>query len=150
MGAAAGAGVGPGKGDDAHPAGEGLLAAVLQDLQLLGGGKGDLNGVVLPDVAVGRLLQLLNLLLGELHAEIDGDHVAPHVKAYVFTAIAGVSDPGDDMLPGVVLHQVEAAGPVNVPLHLGAGLQRRSQVWTTRPSRSWTSRMEAPPRVPRS
>lgn len=62
MGAAAGAGVGPGKGDDAHPAGEGLLAAVLQDLQLLGGGKGDLNGVVLPDVAVGRLLQLLNLL----------------------------------------------------------------------------------------
>ena len=28
------------------------------------------------------------------------------------------------MLPGVVLHQVEAAGPVNVPLHLGARLQR--------------------------
>ena len=124
MGAAAGAGVRPGEGDDAHPSGEGLLAAVRQDLQLLGRGEGDLDGVVLPDVAVGRLLQFPDLLLGEFYAEVDGDHVAPHVKAHVFTAIAGVGDPGDDVLPGVVLHQIEAAGPVDVPLNLGAGLQR--------------------------
>ena len=62
MGTAAGAGVRPGEGDDAHPSGEGLLAAVRQDLQLLGRGEGDLDGVVLPDVAVGRLLQLLELV----------------------------------------------------------------------------------------
>ena len=30
-----------------------------------------------------------DLLLGEFYAEVDGDHVAPHVKAHVFTAIAG-------------------------------------------------------------
>ena len=58
----AGAGVGPGK-ETMRTRPVRALAAVLQDLQPWGG-KGDLNGVVLPDVAVGRLLQLLNLLPG--------------------------------------------------------------------------------------
>ena len=52
------------------------------------------------------------------------------------------------MLPGVVLHQVEAAGPVNVPSTWEPGSSGRSQVWTTRPSRlgppEWKRRPGSP------
>ena len=67
MGAAAGAGVRPGEGDDTHLAGEDLFAAVFQMFQLLRSRIGDGDGVVLPDVLVGPCLQLGHLFRGELH-----------------------------------------------------------------------------------
>ena len=124
MGAAAGAGVRPREGDDAHLSLDGLFAPVLQMGQLLRGGVGDLNRVVLPDVPVGRLLQRPDLVLGELYVEVNGDHVGPHVEAHVVAAVHGVGQAGDDVFPGVVLHQVEAAGPVDLPLHGAPLLQR--------------------------
>ena len=124
VGAAAGAGVRPGEGDDAHLSLDGLFAPVLQMGQLLRGGVGDLDRVVLPDVPVGRRLQRPDLVLGELHVEVNGDHVGPHVEAHVVAAVHGVGQAGDDVFPGVVLHQVEAAGPVDLPLHGAPLLQR--------------------------
>ena len=124
MGAAAGAGVRPGEGDDTHLAGEDLFAAVFQMFQLLRSRIGDGDGVVLPDVLVGPCLQLGHLVRGELHIQVDGNDVAAHVEAHIVTAEEAVGDAGDDMFSRVVLHQIKTAGPVDLPLYLAACLQR--------------------------
>ena len=46
------------------------------------------------------------------------------MKTNIVAPPLSVGDAGHDMLAGVVLHQIEAAFPVNLPLHLSAGLQR--------------------------
>ena len=55
------------------------------------------------------------------------------MEAHVVIAVGTVDQAGDDMLPGVLLHQVEAPRPVYSPLHLsprlqagGAGVDHRS------------------------
>ena len=118
VGAAAGAGVRPGEGDDAYLPVNGLLAPVVYMLQLLRGGVKDLRGAVLPQVAVDLRLQLLQLCLVQFYVQVDGDHVGSHVEADVVTAIFGVGQAGDDMLAGVLLHQVEPTLPVNGAGHL--------------------------------
>ena len=123
MGAAAGAHVRPGEGDDAHLAGEGLFAAIVQRLQLLRGGVGDDHGLVLPQIAVHRRLQPVELLLVDHGVQVDGDEVAAHVKTHIIAAPPGVGNAGDDVLPGVVLHQVKAPVPVDLPGDPAARLQ---------------------------
>ena len=123
MGAAAGTGVGSGEGDDAHLAGEGLIAAILQHLQLRGSRISDGDGMVLPDVLVGPCLQLSHLLRSELYIQINGDHIAAHVEAHIVTAVEAVGNTGDDVLSRVMLHEIKAAGPVDLSLHLSACLQ---------------------------
>lgn len=114
----------PGQEGDAHPAGEGLLAAVFQHLQFLGGGVGDDHGMVLPDVAVGLGLQLAELILVQQNIQVDGDKIGAHVEAHIVTAPLGVGQAGDDMFAGVVLHQVKAPLPVDLALDGGADVQR--------------------------
>ena len=46
------------------------------------------------------------------------------MKTNIVAPPLSVGDAGHDMLAGVVLHQIEAAFPVDLPLHLSAGLQR--------------------------
>ena len=124
MGAAAGAHVRPGESDNAHLAGEGLFAAIVQRLQLLRGGVGDDHGLVLPQIAVHRRLQPVELLLVDHGVQVDGDEVAAHVKTHIIAAPPGVGNAGDDVLPGVVLHQVKAPVPVDLPGDPAARLQR--------------------------
>lgn len=124
MGAAAGAHVRPGEGNDAHLAGEGLFAAVVQLFQLLRGGVGDEHRFVLPQIAVHGLFQLAELLLVDHGVQVDGNEVAAHVEPHVVTAPPRVGDAGDDVLPGVVLHQVKAPVPVDLPGDPAARLKR--------------------------
>ena len=79
--------------------------------------------MVLPDVLVGPCLQLGHLLRSERYIQINGDHVAAHVEAHIVTAVEAVGDAGDDVLSRVMLHEIKAAGPVDLPLHLAACLQ---------------------------
>ena len=62
MGAAAGAGISAGERNDSYPASQRLFAPVFQCCQLFRRREGDGDGVVFPDIAVGRLLQLLELV----------------------------------------------------------------------------------------
>ena len=112
MGAAAGAAVGPREGDDADLARQLLFAAVIQGVQ---GGflrVGDLHGPVRPDGLVGFALRVQGLLPGDVRVIVDGHHIGSQVEAHIVTVVVGAENAGDDMLSGVLLHMVEAAGPV--------------------------------------
>ena len=122
MGAAAGAGVRLGEGDDAHLTGQCLFAPIVQGLQLFRRGVGDLDGQVLPDDFIGLLLHLLEQFRGQFHVKVDNNSVIPHVKAYIVGAGAAVEDAADDVLAGVVLHEGKAPVPVQGAGDLGAHL----------------------------
>ena len=72
MGAAAGAAVRAGKGDDAHLSRQLLFGAVVHGFQLRRGRVGDLNGMVVVDVLVGFGFQRHNLLVRKGTVEVDG------------------------------------------------------------------------------
>ena len=80
--------------------------------------------MIFPDVAVGPGFHLQHLLPGHGGVIVDGDHVRSHVKAHVVAGKGGAQHTADDVLAGVLLHMVKAAGPVDLPLHLAANLQR--------------------------
>ena len=133
MGPAAGAGVRPREGDNADLPRDRLFAPIVQRSQLLRRGVGDRYGAVLPDVLVGPQLDVPQVFLLQRPVEIDGHQVAAQMEAHVVIAVGTVDQAGDDMLPGVLLHQVEAPRPVYSPLHLsprlqagGAGVDHRS------------------------
>ena len=113
MGAAAGAAVGPGELRDPHRPLQGLFAAVGDGGQLLRGGIIGPEGVIFPDVAVGPGLHLQHLLPGHGGVIVDGDHVRSHVEAHVVAGKGSAQHTADDVLAGVLLHMVKAAGPVD-------------------------------------
>lgn len=112
------------EGDDAHLSRQGLFAAVVQPLQLFRGGVGDLHRGVRPDCPVGLFLRGQDLLPGELRVIVDGDGVGPHVEAHIVAVIVPAEDAGEDVLSGVLLHMVEAAGPVDGAIHVFANFHR--------------------------
>ena len=59
---------------------------------------------------------------GDVGVVVDGHHVGPQVEAHVVAVVVGAEDAGDDMLSGVLLHMVEAAGPVQGAGDGAAGL----------------------------
>ena len=46
------------------------------------------------------------------------------MKAYIITAPPLASQAGDDMLSGVVLHEIKAAIPIDGPVYTAADIQR--------------------------
>ena len=116
MGAAAGAAVGPGEAGDAHLAGELLFAPVGEGGQLLGAGIEGLKGVVFPEVAVGPGLDVQHPLPGDVGVVVNDNRLLAQVEAGVVAVIGGAEHPADDMLSGVLLHMVKAAGPVDFPV----------------------------------
>ena len=114
----------PGKGHDPHLAGEHLLAAVVQPGQRIRRGEGDLHRGVLPDHLVGGLFRGHDLFPGQLGIVVDGHRVRPQVEAHIVTAVQRAQQAGENVLPGVLLHVVEPAGPVDGSLHFGADLHR--------------------------
>ena len=125
MGAAAGAGVRLGEGDDAHLTGQRLFAPIVQGLQLFRRGVGDLDRQVLPDDFIGLLLHLLEQFRGQFHVKVDDNGVIPHVKAHIIGPRAAVENAADDVLPRVILHEGEAPVPIQGAGDLGAHLQGR-------------------------
>ena len=124
MGAAAGAAVRPGEGDDADVAGDGLLAAVVDGGKLFAPVELDVHGMVFPEVAVGGGLHFLEGVPGDVGVIVDGDEILPHVEAHVVAGEAGAEHPGDDVLAAVLLHVVKAAVPVDGAGEGGADLHR--------------------------
>ena len=124
MGAAAGAAVRPGEGDDPDVAGDGLLAAVVDGGELFAPVELDVDGVVFPEVAVGGDIHFLEGVPGDVGVVVDGDEVLPHVETHVVAGEAGAEHPGDDVLAAVLLHVVEAAVPVDGAGEGGADLHR--------------------------
>ena len=124
MGAAAGAAVRPGEGHDPHLAGKRFLAAVVQTGQRIRRGEGDVHRSVLPDHLIGGLFRGHDLFPGQLGIVVDGHRVGPQVETHVVTVVQRAQQAGENVLPGVLLHVVEPAGPVNGPRHLGADLPR--------------------------
>ena len=114
VGAAAGAAVRAGPGDDPHRALQGLLAAVRQGGQGFAVGPAGLHRVVLPDVLVGQGLDLRHVLRRQGGVEVDGHQVPADVEAHVVAVVPGAEDAADDVLPAVLLHEVEAAGEVDL------------------------------------
>ena len=117
MGAAAGAAVRSRPGDNADLTGKGLLAAVVQSLQLVWRRKGDVDGMVLPDVPVGQPLHLQHVLRRQPGVEIDGHQIVSDVKAHIVTVEFSAQDAADDVLAAVLLHEVKPPLPVNAPLY---------------------------------
>ena len=124
MGSAAGAAVRPGKGHNAHLPWELPLAAVAQRRQGLRRGVGDLHRPVRPHGLVCQPLRLQSLLPGDGGVVVDGHHLRSQVKAHVVAVKLLTQDAGEDVLPGVLLHVVEPAGPVQGPCDLGPDLHR--------------------------
>ena len=124
VGAAAGAAVRAGPGDDPHRALQGLLAAVRQGGQGFAVGPAGLHRVVLPDVLVGQGLDLRHVLRRQGGVEVDGHQVPADVEAHVVAVVPGAEDAADDVLPAVLLHEVEAAGEVDLPRYRLSHRQR--------------------------
>ena len=115
MGTTAGTAVRLRKFHNADLAGELLLAPVVQSRQLLGGGVENLRLPVRPDSLVGQPFRLQGLLPGNFHVVVDGNGLRPQVEAHIITVIQAAEDAAEDMLPGVLLHVVKAAVPVQEP-----------------------------------
>ena len=125
VGAAAGAAVRPGNGDDAHRAVNGFFAAVGEGGQHLGGGVLGLHRQVGPDDAVGLGLGGGKPLGGDGQAGVQGGLLLADVEAHILTAEHPVQDAAEDVLAGVLLHTVQPVLHVQHALHGAAGLQGR-------------------------
>ena len=124
MHSAAGADVRVLHSDQAHRPGQLLFAPVAHLAPLLLRGPVRRHWKVGPYGLVGQPLQLWEIRRGNLPVKVHCHTVGPHVEAHVFISIELVDNAGQDMLPGVLLHQQQAAGPVHIPFHLSVFLQR--------------------------
>ena len=115
MGSAAGTGIRTGETDDAHILRQLLLASVIQDGKLLRAGIKDFNGSVFPDQGIDIGLDFLHILCCQQSIEVNGNHIAAQVEAYIVIAKAGMDQAADHMLPRMLLHEVKAPFPVDLP-----------------------------------
>ena len=81
------------------------------------------NRPVLPDNRVGLVLRRGQLVGRHLARQIDRGHVAPHVETHRLDATGAFECCRQQMLAGVLLHVIDAAGPVDPPGDLRSGLQ---------------------------
>ena len=78
-----------------------------------------------PDGLVRGALQLLQGLLVHLAVKIDRHEVRAEVEADILIAEARVDEAGDEMLTGVLLHEVQPPRPVDLARHVRADRQGR-------------------------
>lgn len=78
-----------------------------------------------PDGLVRGALQLLQSLLIHLAVKIDRHEVRAEVEADVLIAEARVDEAGDEMLTGVLLHEVQPPRPVDLARHVCTDRQSR-------------------------
>ncbi len=108
MDAAAGAGIVSGNLHDPHRPGQRPLGAVENIRQFLGRRRPDLQGDIAVDGLVGFALDFRQILRRDDAVKVNGGHVGAHVETHIVMAVGGVDQSGDDVLAGVLLHQVEA------------------------------------------
>ena len=100
-----------------------LFTPVFQRLQFPGAGVFRQNPFIGQNHGIGLPLRLRNLLLRKQSAEIHSDKILPHVKADIVIAMQPVHNPGENMLPGMLLHVKEAALPVYPAVNQAAWFQ---------------------------
>ena len=114
MRAAAGTAVRAGESDDAYVALERLFAAVVDLVKLRAAVELNVDGVILVDVEVGRLLDLEQFLPRNIGVEVDGHGVRAHVEADIVAVEARADEARADVFARMLLHVVEAARPVDL------------------------------------
>ena len=72
-----------------------------------------LDGKILPDGAVGLRLQPLEVFCRDGAVKVHLHSLLAHVKAHVVVAVLAVNEAGEDMLAGVLLHQVKPPTPID-------------------------------------
>ena len=77
-------------------------------------------GVVGPDRSVGLPLHLQRLFPCDGGVVVNGDYVRAHVEAHIVTVEGAAQHAGDDMLTGVLLHEIKPAVPVHMTGDPGA------------------------------
>ena len=125
MNSAAGADIRARIGDDPHISLQLLFAAVRDFFQLLRIRPADLHPMILPYIPVGLQFQLLQILRRNLPVKIDDDHFRPHMKSHIIAAVFLMNHAADNMLPGMLLHQVKPPLPVDDPMHRRSLRKRR-------------------------
>ena len=125
MGAAAGAQVDVSELHEAYCTRQGLFTAVWEARQLVRLRIPDMRRKIGPDGLVRGTLQLLQGLLVHLAVKIDRHEVRAEVEADVLIAEARVDEAGDEMLAGVLLHEVQPPRPVDLARHVCTDRQSR-------------------------
>ena len=78
---------------------------------------GDLNRMILPDILICLCLNLFQELFRHFAVHIQRDCLASYVKSHVVIAVFFVDQSADQVLTGVLLHQVKSALPVDLTVH---------------------------------
>ena len=132
VGSAAGIAVDAGNFDDANVAGAlGQLAEVAGGEHGFGFGAGDAargDAAVLGDDLVDEVLDVFEAMGDGAAGEVDGGDGFAEVEGDGGRVELAEEDGGEEVLAGVLLHVVEAAGPVDVALDFGAEGERLADV----------------------
>ena len=124
MDTTAGTAVSAGDLHDPHRPAQLLFGAVEHARQLLGRGIPAFDREIAPQECICFLLDLRQIPFRDHTIKIDGHHIRTHMKTHIVVAIAPVDDAGDDVLAGVLLHQVEAPLIINGAADFRAHFQR--------------------------
>ena len=126
MGAAAGADICPGELHNPDIAGQILQFLFAAEIHLM---QGFFRRVmhrhrpVFPNVAVGGQLDFLQLFPADGSIIIHYHKGIGDVETHIVAVEGGANEAAGDMLPGVLLHQIKAAGGIHPAVNLGPRLQ---------------------------
>ena len=123
MDAAAGAGIKARHLHNANRPGQLPLGTVKHMGQLFLSGIPAGDGQILPDGTIGLLLNFPQILRRNNTVEIDFDHLAAHVETHIMITVTAMDDAGDDMLTGMLLHQIKTAIIIEDSFHTASDFQ---------------------------
>ena len=107
-----------------HLTGKFLFASVGQFFQFFFWRIKNFYRSVLPYFLICLRLNLSKLCLCQNPAEIYCDHITAHMKSHIVISICLMHQSTDNMLSGMLLHQIKPSGPVNFSCYLASGFQR--------------------------
>jgi len=99
-----------------------LFTPIGQGLEGLSVRVENMAGDVTVDSFIGSGLDLHEGRVVQLSAKVDGNDLTAHVEAYIIIAETAVDDAGDQLFPGMVLHEHKAAVPIDLSVDSRADL----------------------------
>ena len=124
MGSTAGADIKARNRHNADPPFDLDLAAVFQSGQLLPGRIRNLDIQIGCGGFICPKLDLMQLFPGDLPVKVHGAVCTAQVKPHIVVSKAGMHQPGNNMLPGMLLHLHKTLRPVDLPGHRAPGRNR--------------------------
>ena len=113
---------------DPYLAAQFLLAPVINGCKFFFGRVKRMYRHIVINNLVGRVLQPVQPVRCDHTVKIHGHFLGAHVESHIFISIKPVHQPGQDMLPRMLLHIVIALLPVNDSLRQRSRLKRGSQL----------------------